>query len=217
MEPNLPYDPEKAVAILSERDPRLGVLISVVGDFNLHFRPTQDLFEALCQAIVHQQLSGKAAGTIYKRFLELLGPVGKARPELVLNLDPDRMRGVGLSRAKTAAILDLAENCLSGTIPDGEAISELPDKEILERLTSVRGIGTWTVEMLLIFRIGRPDVLPATDLGVRKGFTRLYGHADLVTPAQLTEYGERWKPYRSVASWYLWRILELEEDALPPP
>jgi len=214
--PSLPYDSGKAISALSAVDARLALLIQTVGDYSFDYRPTQDLFEALCQAIVHQQLSGKAAGTIYRRFTALLPPNAPPDPAAVLELEFDALRGAGLSRAKSLAILDLARKTTDGQIPHGDEIGSMQDEEIMSRLTAVRGIGKWTVEMLLMFRLGRPDVLPASDLGVRKGFGRLYGHVDPPEPAALLEYGERWRPYRSVASWYLWRIHDLEEDALPP-
>lgn len=190
----------------------MGALIHAAGPYEIAYKPTRDPFEALCQAIVHQQLSGKAAGTIYRRFCDLLAPNSFPIPQTVLTLSPESMRGVGLSRAKTSAILDLASKTLDGTVPDAETLRKLSNEEILVRLTSVRGIGPWTVEMLLIFRLGRPDVLPATDLGVRKGFARVYGLGDLPEPSELIDWAERWRPFRSVASWYLWRANELEDD-----
>jgi DNA-3-methyladenine glycosylase II len=195
----------------------MGALIATVGPYGINFQPTQDLFEALSRAIVYQQLSGKAAATIYGRLKALTGGDGSFTPRAVQSLAFEDLRGAGLSRAKSLAILDLAEKTLAGAIPPGDHIASLSDAEIMERLTAVRGIGPWTVEMLLMFRLGRPDVLPATDLGVRKGFAMLYGHAETPAPAALLDYGEKWRPYRSVASWYLWRMLELDDGALPPP
>lgn len=182
----------------------------------MDYRPTLHVFEALCRSITSQQLSGKAAATIYGRFRDLLPVHIGVRPEAVQALTFESMRSAGLSRAKTTAIQDLAEKTISGVVPNGETIHELPDNEIMDRLTSVRGIGPWTVEMLMMFRLGRPDILPATDLGVRKGFSILYEKNELPLPKELLEYGERWRPYRSVASWYLWRVLDLEDGILPP-
>ena len=212
----LPYDPLEAIQTLSNADDQMGALIHALGPYDIEYRPTLDPFETLCQAIVHQQLSGKAAGTIYRRFIDLLAPSECPLPHEVLLLSPDDMRSAGLSGAKTAAILDLAQKTISGLVPDGETLSNLSDEEIVERLTSIRGIGPWTVEMLLIFRLGRPDVLPSTDLGIRKGFARVYGLEQLPTPSELIDYGDLWRPYRSVASWYLWRALEMEDEVLLP-
>jgi len=210
----LPYDSQDAIQVLSNADEQMGALIHAAGPFEIDFRPAQDPFEALCQAIVHQQLSGKAAGTIYGRFMDLLSPADHPVPHEVLSLAPEDMRGAGLSGAKTEAILDLAAKTIEGVVPDGESLRTMSDEEIVERLTSVRGIGPWTVDMLLIFRLGRPDVLPSTDLGIRKGFARVYGLDDLPAASFLDEHGDLWRPYRSVASWYLWRALELEDEGI---
>ena len=214
---DVPFDSELAIRSLTRSDERLGFLIKLVGDYEMDYRPTLHVFEALCRSITAQQLSGKAAATIYGRFCDLLPDHVGVRPEAVRALSFESMRSVGLSRAKTTAIQDLAEKTITGVIPGGEAIHDLSDTEIMHRLTSVRGIGPWTVEMLMMFRLGRPDILPATDLGVRKGFSILYDTSELPIPKELLEYGERWRPFRSVASWYLWRVLDLEEGVLPPP
>lgn len=214
---DLPYDSELAIASLSRSDERLGFLIQLIGDYEMDYRPTLHVFEALCRSITAQQLSGKAAATIYGRFCDLLPENMSVRPEAIQALSVDAMRSVGLSRAKTTAIQDLAKKTLDGVVPAGDTIHELPDEEIMDRLTSVRGIGPWTVEMLMMFRLGRPDVLPATDLGIRKGFAILYDTIELPGPKSLLKYGERWRPFRTVASWYLWRVLDLAEGALPPP
>ena len=211
----LPYDTGKAKDVLAAADPRLGLLISLVGDFVMDFRPTLHPFEALCRSITYQQLSGKAAATIFGRFCDLL-PDGGVRPHAVLDLPFDSLRSVGLSNAKSRAIQDLAEKTIDGIVPGSDTINDVADDDLMERLTSVRGIGQWTVEMLMMFRLGRPDVLPATDLGIRKGFGLLYDHSELPKPKYILEFGETWRPYRTVASWYLWRALELEEGALPP-
>jgi len=213
---DLPFDPNVAIRSLTRSDARLGFLIKLAGDYKMDYRPTLHVFEALCRSITAQQLSGKAAATIYGRFRDLFPVHIGVRPEAVQALTFESMRSVGLSRAKTTAIQDLAEKTISGVVPTGETIHELSDKEIMDRLTSVRGIGPWTVEMLMMFRLGRPDILPATDLGVRKGFSMLYEKNELPLPKELLEYGERWRPYRSVASWYLWRVLDLEDGILPP-
>jgi len=214
---DLPFDPNVAIRKLTRSDARLGFLIELVGDYEMDYRPTLHVFEALCRSITAQQLSGKAAATIYGRFRDLLPEDVGVRPEAVQALTFESMRSVGLSRAKATAIQDLAQKTIAGVVPNGETINELPDEEIMDRLTSVRGIGPWTVEMLMMFRLGRPDILPATDLGVRKGFSILYQKKELPVPKELLEYGERWRPYRSVASWYLWRVLDLKDGILPPP
>ncbi|HXT10759.1 MAG TPA: DNA-3-methyladenine glycosylase 2 family protein [Candidatus Angelobacter sp.] len=166
-------------------------------------------FVALVTAVTHQQLNGTAAKTILKRFLALYPGKRFPTPEDVLTTPEDRMRGAGLSRAKVAAIKDIAAKTMDGVVPGSRVIARLSNEEIIERLTSVRGVGTWTVEMLLMFTLGRPDVLPITDYGVRKGFALTFGWKELPTPKELLEYGERWRPHRSTAAWYMWRALEL--------
>jgi DNA-3-methyladenine glycosylase II len=160
-------------------------------------------FVALVTAVTHQQLNGTAAQTILKRFLKLYPGKRFPSPEDVLATPDDRMRTAGLSRAKVAAIKDIAAKTVAGIVPGTRAIIKLSNEEILERLTSVRGVGPWTVEMLLMFTLGRLDVLPAGDYGVRKGFALTFGWKDLPTPKELLEYGERWRPHRTTAAWYL--------------
>jgi 3-methyladenine DNA glycosylase/8-oxoguanine DNA glycosylase len=161
------------------------------------------------RAVTHQQLNGTAAKTILSRVLSLYPAGHFPSPEEMLATPEEQLRRAGLSRAKTAAVKDLAVKTIAGVVPGGRAIARLDDAKIMERLTCVRGIGPWTVEMLLIFTLGRPDVLPATDYGVRKGFALTYGRHDLPAPKELLDYGERWRPHRSIAAWYLWRSLEL--------
>jgi 3-methyladenine DNA glycosylase/8-oxoguanine DNA glycosylase len=211
------FDPVEAVIYLSERDPIMGALIHAVGPYTVETEGSVDVFEALCQAIVHQQLSGKAAGTIYSRFTSLLPPGSGIHASDVLPLDPDALRACGLSRAKTLAILDLAEKSVSGIVPHMRELFTMSDEDILETLTQVRGVGTWTVQMLLMFRLGRPDVFPATDLGVQKGYALVYRRENLPKPRDLEVIAEQWKPFRTVAAWYFWRALELDpdSDALP--
>lgn len=205
----LPFDPVAAVDHLRARDKRLGRLIDKVGPFRLRPAAMQSPFEALAESIVYQQLTGKAAATIWARVVALFRPRRMPRPQDLLDASDEALRGAGLSRSKAAALKDLAAKALQGTVPGADALEKLSDAEIVERLTAVRGIGPWTVEMMLIFRLARPDVLPATDYGVRKGFAKTFGHKELPKPAALLEYGERWRPYRSVASWYMWRALDL--------
>lgn len=205
----LTYDPDLARRHLSDVDSQLGALITRVGEFTLRPEPTQSLFSALMRSIVYQQLSGKAAATILGRATRVCGPRRFPTPRQLLSVPTERLREAGLSAAKTAALRDLAEKTLDGTVPSLARIRRMQDEEIIERLTTVRGIGRWTVEMLLMFRLGRPDVFPVTDLGVRKGFGILFRRGRLPETSSMLRRGERWRPYRSVASWYLWRALEL--------
>lgn len=166
-------------------------------------------FVALVTAVVHQQLNGTAAMSILKRVLALYPGKRFPKPEDLLATPDDRLRAAGLSRAKIASIKDIAAKTVAGVVPGSRAIIRMSNEQIIERLSDVRGVGPWTVEMLLMFTLGRLDVLPATDYGVRKGFALTFGWKDLPTPKELLEYGERWRPHRTTASWYLWRALEL--------
>ena len=204
------YDPDEAVRHLRAADPVLAKLMERAGPFALKIRSLHDPFEALARNIVFQQLHGKAAEAIHARVLALFGG-GRLRPEDVLGAKDEEMRGAGLSAAKLAALRDLAAKTLDGTVPTLARMRRMTDEEIVERLTQVRGIGRWTVEMLLMFRLGRADVLPVGDFAVRKGFAIAYGLKESPKPKELTEYGERWRPYRSVASWYMWRAVELAD------
>lgn len=206
----LPFDARGAVAHLRRQDPRLARAIDAVGPFRLRLETMQGPFGALAESIVYQQLTGRAAATIFARVAALYAPRRRLRPAMLLETPDRTLRAAGLSRAKTAALKDLAEKTLDGTVPALPALVRMSDEEIVERLTRVRGVGRWTVEMLLIFRLGRPDVLPATDYGVRKGFARAFRRRALPAPKALLAHGERWRPFRTVASWYLWRVLELE-------
>jgi 3-methyladenine DNA glycosylase/8-oxoguanine DNA glycosylase len=206
--PGLAYDPEVACRHLTEADSRLAELIARAGAFTMRPEPTQSLFAALLESIVYQQLSGAAAATILGRVLRLYRPRRGPRPQDILDTPPEVLRAAGLSAAKTLAIRDLAARTLDGTVPGMAQVRRMEDEEIIERLTTVRGVGRWTVEMLLLFRLGRPDVLPLGDLGVRKGFARAINRRGLQDPRVLMRRAERWRPYRSVASWYLWRALD---------
>ncbi|MDZ4698851.1 MAG: hypothetical protein SH809_04015 [Rhodothermales bacterium] len=201
------YDLTAAVRALSESDVALAAVIRRLGACTLVIEPIDDPFHALLKTIVYQQLSGRAAGTIHRRVLGL-APEGVLTADSVLALPEEALRGAGLSRNKLAAIQDLARKTLDGTVPRMAALHNLPDDEIVARLSAVRGVGRWTVEMLLIFNLGRRDVLPSTDLGVRKGFQRLGGYEELPPPRALEAYAERWRPHRSVASWYMWRLVD---------
>ncbi len=198
----------EAVEHLCRADKALARLIKKVGPCTMKLR-RRTPFVALVSAVTYQQLNGTAAETILKRFIALYPGKRFPTPEDVLATPDERMRAAGLSRAKTAAIKDIAAKTVEGIVPASSVIIKLSNEEIIERLTSVRGVGPWTVEMLLMFTLGRLDVLPATDYGVRKGFAVTFGWKDLPTPKELLEYGERWRPHRSTAAWYLWRALEL--------
>ena len=167
-------------------------------------------FAALMRSIVFQQLSGKAAGTIWGRVLEACPCKGPPKPEAVLSVSYETLRAAGLSNNKALAVQDLTVKTLDGTVPGRRVLNRLSDEEIIERLTLVRGIGRWTVEMLLLFHLGRPDVFPVGDLGVRKGIAVTYGLDAVPEADELVRYGGRWRPFRSVGSWYMWRALEIE-------
>src|ERR1700745_1867961 len=168
-------------------------------------------FDALAESIAYQQLSGKAAATIFGRVRALYPKRKWLDPEQLLATPDETLRAAGLSRAKTAALKDLAAKTIDGTVPSGRTLLRMSDDEIIGRLTAVRGIGRWTVEMLLLFDLGRPDVWPVDDYGVRKGFAKTFGRRKLPTPKQLMKFGEKWRPYRSVAAWYFWRALDQPE------
>ncbi len=199
---------EKAIAHLSKADKILGRLIKKVGPYT--WKPNKRLspFETLVKSVAHQQLNGTAANTILKRVMALYPGRGFPAPEDLLATPDERLRAAGLSRAKVASIKDIAAKTMAGVVPTSGAIARMDNDTIISRLTTIRGVGPWTVEMLLIFKLGRIDVLPATDYGVRKGFATTYRLKELPTPAELLDYGEKWRPYRSIAAWYLWRSLE---------
>jgi DNA-3-methyladenine glycosylase II len=199
-----------ALKHLSRTDKTLARLIKRVGPCTMKPHQRRSPFVALVTAVTHQQLNGTAAKTILKRFLMLYPGKRFPSPEDVLATPDEQMRGTGLSGAKVAAIKDIAAKTVTGIVPTSRAVTKMSNEEILTRLTGVRGVGPWTVEMLLMFTLAREDVLPVTDYGVRKGFALTYGWKELPRPKELLEYGERWKPYRSTAAWYLWRALELK-------
>lgn len=208
----LAFDPVKAVSRLRRVDRPLGAVIKRAGPFSHRPEKMQSPFQALFRAIVYQQLSGKAAATIMGRVMANY-PQRGFKPAAVLSTPDETLRAAGISRAKVASVKDLAAKTLDGTVPTLARLAKMDDAEIISRLVEVRGIGVWTVEMLLIFRLGRPDVLPVADLGVRKGFMVTYDLHELPDARQILDHGERWRPYRSVASWYMWRAVELEKKA----
>ena len=203
------YDPDQAIAELSKADKKLGKAIRKIGEFQLSPERMAGTFETLTRCIIYQQLSGKAAGTIHGRVKDLF-PRKRIKPELVLDMRDDDLRGAGMSRNKISAIRDLSEKTLDGTVPTLAKLKRMDDTEIIDRLVQVRGIGQWTVEMLLMFRLGRPDIMPATDLGIRKGYRVLEGMDEMPKPMELLSLTEHWTPWRSVASWYLYRIADQE-------
>ena len=202
---------DEAIQYLSRTDKILGKLIRKVGACTLVPKKRRSPFETLVRSVAYQQLNGTAAATILGRVQALYPGRRFPTPEDLLDTPDERLRGAGLSRAKVAAIKDIAAKTVAGVVPTSRAIVRMDNQAILERLTTVRGVGPWTVEMLLIFTLGRTDVLPVTDYGVRKGFALTYGWKELPAPNELRQFGERWQPHRTTAAWYFWRALELPE------
>lgn len=203
------YDLGRAARALRRADPELGKWIAEVGACRLELRPSVEPLPTLVRTIVYQQLSGKAAQTIHRRTLEALaGPLEAER----LRATPVRqLRKAGLSRAKVAALHDLAAKVLDGTVPSARALARLDDEAVIERLCEVRGIGRWSAEMFLMFSMGRPDVMSVGDLGLRKGFERVFGMTRQPAASTFERRAERWRPWRTVACWYLWRAADDEE------
>ena len=204
---------EDAHQLLRASHPRMAELIARSRRYNITPAVSIRPFDALAESIAYQQLSGKAAATIFGRVHALYPKRKWLDPEQLLATPDETLRAAGLSRAKTAALKDLAAKTIDGTVPAGRALIRMTDDEIIARLTAVRGIGRWTVEMLLLFDLGRPDVWPVDDYGVRKGFAKTFGRRKLPTPKQLMKFGEKWRPYRSAAAWYFWRALDAPEKA----
>jgi DNA-3-methyladenine glycosylase II len=203
-----PFDLRLAMDTLAAKDPQLAPLIKETQEFRIETDGSGSPYEILLEAIAYQSISGKAAATIFGR-IKALGANGRApTPQEMLKLRKPVLRKAGLSGAKVLAMKDLAQKTINGVVPTLEQAEKLSDEELVERLVSVRGIGAWTVEMFLIFRLGRPDVLPIHDLGVKKGWSVTYGKKHMPKPKELLAFGERWRPYRTVASWYMWRAFE---------
>lgn len=218
----LPYDAEEAVRALAAADPKLGRLIERAGPFTLRLPTQQSPFEALLRSILYQQLHGKAAAAIHTKLLASFEPVsgpGKhPSAQHVLDCPNEQLREAGISHNKALAIRDLAAKTVDGTVPSLARCKKMSDEDIIEHLTQVRGIGRWTVEMFLMFRLGRPDVLPVSDYGVRKGFALTFQGLKpdakvtpdlLAKPDAMERRGRKWAPWRSVASWYMWRACDL--------
>jgi DNA-3-methyladenine glycosylase II len=211
--PTPSFDLAQAVKHLADNDEKLKFLIAETQGFQMDQDHLQSPYEALLEAIAYQSISGKAAATIFGR-IKALSSTGRApSPQEMLKLRKQALRKAGLSGAKAEAMKDLARKTIEGIVPTLEDAQKLSDEELVERLTSVRGIGAWTVEMFLIFRLGRPDVLPIHDLGVQKGWSITYGKKHKPKPKELLAFGERWRPYRTVASWYMWRACHLAGNA----
>lgn len=202
-------DYKDAVNFLQQSDPILAALIAQVGSCQLHNRQLEgDLFSSLSRSILHQQLSTKVATTIHCRFLQLYPQSPFPTAEDILNTPEEVLRSIGISRPKIRYLKDLATQVLSG-LPTLEELDLIDDESIIQTLTQVKGVGRWTVQMLLIFHLRRLDVLPTEDLGIRAGIRKVYGLSELPDKQTIISLGEKWQPYRSVASWYLWRSLEL--------
>ena len=193
---------------LAAKDLHLAPLIKETQEFRVEKGAAETPYEVLVEAITHQSISGRAAATIFGR-VKALGSSGRIpTPDEMVKLPTPALRKAGLSAAKILAMKDLAQKTIDGVVPTLEEAHKLSDEELVDRLVSVRGIGAWTVEMFLIFRLGRPDVLPIHDLGVRKGWAITYGKKHMPAPKELLKFGERWRPYRTVASWYMWRACQ---------
>ncbi len=224
------YDAEQACRELAAADPKLGLLMAAAGPFTLKLKSQHSPFEALLESILYQQLHASAASAILRRLLQLFGDIHPT-PELLLAQPDGALRGVGLSRNKMLSLQDLSRKTIDGTVPPLAQIRRLSNEEIIARLTAVRGIGVWTVQMILMFRLGRPDVLPLSDYGVRKGFaltfkrlpravvlkTKPFDATMLAKPLEMERRAKKWQPWRSVASWYLWRACDLYGKPSPPP
>jgi len=203
---------EDAHLHLSRIDQRLASLIARSRRYEIEPNPKVRTFDSLAESIAYQQLNGKAAATIWGRVRAIYPKRKFLEPQAVLKTPDETLRAAGLSRSKVAALKDLAAKTIDGTVPTARAMARMTDDEIVERLVQVRGIGRWTVEMLLLFDLGRPDVWPVHDYGVRKGFAKIFGKRKLPTPKQMLKQGQRFAPYRSALAWYCWRALDVEKS-----
>jgi len=194
------------------QDPVMAELIERFGKLRLSSGSSEP-YEALSEAVIYQQLNGKAASTILGRYMEQLGGGGLPTPKQVLNASDEALRAAGISRNKAAALRDIARHAQDGRLPTRAECAKLSDEALIERLTDIRGIGRWTVEMFLMFNLGRPDILPVDDLGVRKGYQAVKAASELPAPKALAETGRRWSPYRSLAALYLWRAADMTSEA----
>jgi DNA-3-methyladenine glycosylase II len=208
-----PFDLRLAMDTLAAKDPQLASLIKETEEFRIEIDGSDSPYEILLEAIAYQSISGKAAATIFGRVKALSSTGGVPAPHEMLKLKKPALRKAGLSGAKILAMKDLAQKTIDGVVPTLDQAQNLSNEELVERLVSVRGIGAWTVEMFLIFRLGRQDVLPVHDLGVKKGWSITYGKKRLPKPKELLAFGERWRPYRTIASWYMWRACQRAGNA----
>jgi DNA-3-methyladenine glycosylase II len=192
---------------LMKADPKLGVIIKRVGPCELHAFAPKDPFETLCMSIASQQLSTKAAATIFGRFKDLFPPDRTPTPDRVMTLNDDQLRACGFSRAKAAFVKDLSAHVLDGRL-DLKKLKQHSDDDVMKQLVAVKGIGRWTAEIFLMFRLGRPDILPADDLGLMNAVHRAYRLRKRPDAKKLRQIGEAWRPHRSVAAWYLWQSLD---------
>ena len=195
---------------LSKKDPQLREIIKKVGAPKIPKKDVIDPYPSLIEAVIYQQLNGKAAATILQRFKSLFPKTEIPAPKLIIKTSDEKFRAAGVSGAKTRAIKDIDEKKASGFIPSLSEMDGWSDEKIVNHLTQIRGVGPWTVEMFLIFRLRRPDVMPATDYGIRQGFKKVYRKRNLPDPKFLIQFSELWRPYRSTASWYLWRSLDID-------
>jgi DNA-3-methyladenine glycosylase II len=193
---------------LAAADPVMKRLIAEHGKCRLEHEPWRSPFQSLVQAVAHQQLNGKAAENILGRFKKLFAGKKFPKPEDLAKVTDEQLRACGFSFSKITAIRDIAAKTLDGTIPSSRQIEKLTDEEIIERLTEARGVGRWTVEMLLIFQLGRPDVLPVDDFGVRNGFRIAYKKREMPKPKALLAFAKKWRPHGTTAAWYLWRAAD---------
>lgn len=201
---------DAAIKHLRDADAKLAALIERVGECRFQVRSDLDIFESLLRSIIYQQLAGSAASAILKRLQAVFHDGDRyPTPQQILDVSEEQLRGAGLSKNKMLAVRDLAAKAVDGLVPTRTEAATLSDGELIERLTAIRGVGVWTVEMLLIFGLGRLDILPVTDYGVRKGFQAAFKTRELPTARQMLRRGKKWQPYRSIASWYLWRAAEM--------
>lgn len=219
-----PLTRQKLLRHFRQVDPRMAELVELAGPYRLQHAAKEAPFRYLARAIIAQQISGRAAATITERMIsvclasyEIPGTSTDKdyfpSPKALRAVSAEQLRSAGVSSAKVRALHDLADKALQGQIPDAKALNGLGDQQIIDELTVVRGVGPWTVQMMLMFHLGRPDIMAATDYGVRKGFMLWYRKRRLPTPTELAHFGMRWAPYRSAACWYLWRALELKSAA----
>jgi len=201
-----------ALRHLRRGDPVMAQLIRRAGPFTPRPERGRSPYESLLRAVAHQQLTGKVANTILGRFCALYGGESYPQPDQLVATPDEQLRAVGFSRAKAASLKDIAAKTLDGTIPERRVLARLADEAIIERLTEARGVGRWTVEMFLMFTLGRPDVLPVDDFGIQNGYRLAYGKRRLPKPRVLAAFGERWAPYRTTAAWYLWRAVDFDRE-----